>query len=54
VDAESDEEAMKLVSLNVFEGESENELECVLDSGMTLPDGVIVSSVGSTFTVKKD
>ena len=50
VEAGAEGEAKKLVSLNVFEGENEDEL--ILDSGMTLPSGVIVSSVGQTFTVK--
>jgi hypothetical protein len=54
VEAGSEDEAKSLVSLNVFDGENEYELNCTLDSGMSLPSGVIVSSVGQTFTVKKD
>jgi len=54
VEADTEEGAKKLVSLNVFEGENENELDCTLDSGMKLPYGVIVSSVGQTYIVKKN
>ena len=53
VAANSEEQARKLVSLNVFEGDNEDELDCSLDLGMTLPEGVIVSSVGSNFTIIK-
>ena len=53
VEADAEGEAKKLVSSNVFEGENEDDLDCVPDSGMTLPSGVIVSSVGQNFTVKK-
>ena len=53
VEADAEEEAKQLVSLNVFEAENKGELDCILDSGMTLPNGAIVSSVGSSFTVKK-
>jgi hypothetical protein len=54
VEAGSEDVAKSLVSLNVFDGENEDELNCTLDSGMTLPSGVIVSSTGQTFAVKKD
>jgi hypothetical protein len=53
VEAGDEDEAKSLVSMNVFEGENKGELKSTLDSGMTLPNGVIVSSVGQTFTVKK-
>ena len=54
VEAGSEDEAKSLVSLNVFDGENEDALNSTLDTGMTLPNGVIVSSAGQNFTVKKN
>lgn len=56
VDAETEREARRLVSMNVeshSEAADETEFECVRDDRQSPPPGVILSDGGITHTVKR-